>query len=118
MKFDNVIIKAYILRSMEELIRSSFEFHRFDDSLEKMYTYVDIDKGCISIEFYGREKRWDDESKWVNYFTRQIGCTEILNWMMEKDKQFKYVMTDLSRFAHVIWDEYRKKRDEYYSDKE
>lgn len=118
MKFENAIIKSYILRSMEELIRSSFEFHGFDDSLEKYYSYVDLDKGCIKIKFFGREKRWDDETPWVNYFTRNIGCSEILNWMVEKDKQFKFVMTDLDRFAHIIWDEYRKKRDEYYSDKE
>ena len=118
MKFDNIIIKAYILRSMDEIIRNSFEFHRFDDSLEKMYSYVDIDEGCIKIEIFGREKRWDDETPWVNYFTRRIGCTEILNWMIEKDKEFRFVSPDLSRFAHVIWEEYRKAIDTYYSYKE
>lgn len=118
MKFENKIIKEYILLSMNKIIMNSFEFRHFDDSLEKMYTYVDLDKGYIEIEFYGREKRWDDETKWVRYHVRRIGCTEILNWMIERNKDYKYVLPSLDRFARVIYEEYRATRDLYYSDKE
>lgn len=118
MKFENKILKEYILLSMSEIINNSFEFRSFDNSLEKMYTNVCLDKGYIEIEFFGREKQWNDETKWVRYHVRRIGCAEILNWMIDKNIEYKYVLPTLSRFAHVIYDEYRATRDLYYSDKE
>lgn len=118
MKFENSVIRKYILYSMEELMRNSFEFKDFDDSHNRMECFAYPDKGYIEVAFYGRETRWDDETPWVKYYERKIGCTEILNWLVERDKKFKFVAPDLERFSNVIWEEWRKARDEYYSDKE
>ena len=118
MKYENSIIKDYILRSFASCIRGSSYLESGIPSCQKVSIWVNSAENRVYVEAFCREKLYDDESKWVKHYTRKFTAGEILRIMETENLYESGSKKSPDQYAYDIWREISASEDAYYKDKE
>ena len=113
MKYENSIVKDYILRSFEELIRGSAYMKPLYDTCEKIE--IRRNDKFVRVDAFVRSKFYDDESAWYKHYSRNFSAGQILT-IMETENRYESTNNKcpIGDYAFKIWSEIRNSRDDYY----
>ena len=116
MKYENELVKAYILSSFAELMINNSYLEPWSESHAKINVLQHDNH--VEVVAYCREEQFNDETKWVEHYSRKFTAGQILQLYDNNKYEFSGNRKPVGDYGYVIWKEIKESENKFFDNKE